>query len=147
MFLNFLFGLTLTIIGDSQGGIMVPYLRKDYNVIDEHKDGARVSGTCLKNLILKDEVVIIFLGSNHYDDNGVPNVNCVLKMIKNSKKCIWVGPPSIRGKKWNYENDFKNQIVNNCLYVSSQDIIDLPDGIHFGKSGIVQILNRIKSKL
>jgi hypothetical protein len=147
MFLEFLLGMTLTVIGDSQGGIVTPYLRKDYIVIDEHKDGARVSGTCSKNLNLNGEIAIIFLGSNHYDDNRVPDVSCVLKMVDNTKKCIWVGPPQIRGHKWAHENELKNQVQNTCVYISTQDITDLPDGIHFGKSGIINIVTRIKSLL
>jgi hypothetical protein len=147
MFLEFLLGMTLTVIGDSQGGIAVPYLRKDSIVIDEHKDGSRVSGVCSKNLNLNGEVVIIFLGSNHYDDIRAPDVSCVLKMVENTRKCIWIGPPQIRGYKWSHENELKNQVQNTCSYISAQDIKDLPDGIHFGKSGIISIVTKIKSLL
>jgi hypothetical protein len=144
MFLEFLLGLTLTVIGDSQGGVAVPYLRKDYIVHDYHQDGARVSGTCLKNLDLNNEIVIVFLGSNHYDDIRAPNVDCVLKMVENSKKCVWVGPPQIRGKKWEHDNALKNKVKDSCDYISTQDIKDLPDSIHFGKDGIITIIGRIK---
>lgn len=144
MFLKFLLGMSLIVIGDSQGGIATPYLRKDYIVVDEHKDGARVSGVCSKNFNLKDEIVIIFLGSNHYDDIRAPNVDCVLKMVENTKKCIWVGPPQIRGHKWQHENELKNKIKNTCNYISTQNMVDLPDNIHFGKSGIIDVIGKIK---
>lgn len=147
MFLEFLLGMTLTIIGDSQGGVAVPYLRQDNIVIDYHQDGARVSGTCSKNLNLTNDIVIVFLGSNHYDDIMSPNVNCVLKMVETSRKCIWIGPPQIRGKKWKHDNSLKLKVKNYCEYISTQDITDLPDGIHFGKNGINIVIGRIKGLL
>ena len=131
--LNFIFAMLITVIGDSQGGIAVPILRSQgHRVVDLHKDGIRVEATCRTQVarIGTPEVVIVFLGSNHYDDSHAPNVSCVLHNLPVDSKCIWVGPPYIRDLKYKGEDELRKQVEGRCIYVSEQEIRDLPDKIH-----------------
>lgn len=148
MFYPLALSIYVTIIGDSQGGIATPFLRSEgYYVNDYHKDGARIEQTCSKNINLDSQNVIVFLGSNHYGDVSPPNPSCILNMVKNSKQCIWIGPPKIRNQKWKFDNYLKEKVENYCHYISNQEITDLFDGIHTNTAGTRKIIIKIKQKI
>ena len=148
MFFPLAISTYITIVGDSQGGIAAPFLRSEgYYVKDYHKDGARIEQTCLKNLNLDNQNVIVFLGSNHYDDMSEPNPKCILDIVKNAKQCIWIGPPKIRNQKWKFDKSLKEKVDGYCHYISNQEIIDLFDGIHTNSIGTRKIVFKIKQKI
>lgn len=135
----------MTVIGDSQGGIAVPILRsRGYDVVDLHRDGARVEGTCRSQVgrIGRSDLVVVFLGSNHYDDGRSPNVRCVLDAIPEGSRCIWVGPPFIRDGRYRFEDELRESVASRCTYVSLQDIRNMPDRIHpRGRSATLMVDN------
>ncbi len=79
------------------------------------------------------DAIIVYLGSN---DWGHPDPNPILKKIALSKaKCIWVGPPLIRGKDNGVAEHLKRVIEadKTCIFLDSRTLhLRLEDGVHPG---------------
>lgn len=131
---------TLQLIGDSQctGASMV------VTHVVESKQWSNVKSNCkistqtsywmnrVNNFhFAKDDVVVIYLGSN---DTGKPNPKPILTKIAQAKaKCIWVGPPLIRGKDNGVANHLKKIIEDDgtCKFLDSRTInLRQVDGVH-----------------
>lgn len=80
----------------------------------------------------KTDVVIVFLGTNHYLQDRLPDMRRLLNEIKdNSKHCVWVGNFAVQGKKWPINNMLKNTTSHVCDYYDAERApIKLWDGIH-----------------
>ena len=78
------------------------------------------------------DTVVIFLGTNNIGRKTELDVSAILGKIK-GKKCIWVGPPAVRGKKWLFNKLLRDNVlkVSKCFYLNSEEIkLTLPDEWH-----------------
>lgn len=131
---------TLYLIGDSQcaGASMIA------TRVAETKQWTKIKSTCKVSTqtsywmsrasdfrFTKDDVVVVYLGSN---DSGKPNPAPILaKIAQANAKCVWVGPPLIRGKDNGVANHLKKTIGDDatCEYLDSRAInLQLVDGVH-----------------
>jgi hypothetical protein len=129
--------LTLWIIGDSQSGAIYHQFKQHYQHTKNYSIvSSRIEQWDKKYIFQipfeENDIVFIFLGSNHYDDKFIPTMNNIKKIIsKKHLKCYFIGPPVIRNKRWNKEQFLKERIEGVCDYISSQDImITSKDKIH-----------------
>ncbi len=131
---------TLHIVGDSQacGAGLVA------GKVAELKAWPRVKVTCrggtpvrywsehIDDAGLKPgDSVLIYLGSN--DWGGSPDASVVLAKVKASgAKCVWVGPPLIRGKDGAAPRLMeKVRSDKTCAYLDSRELhLQQPDGVH-----------------
>lgn len=131
---------TLHIVGDSQACAVGAVVDR----VDDTKSWSRVKTTCkvgtpvrywaerIDDVDLKpNDSILIFLGSN--DWGGSPDVKPLLEKVKISgAKCVWVGPPLIRGKDGAAPR-LKEKITldKTCVYLDSRELhLQQPDGVH-----------------
>lgn len=147
----------LQLIGDSQcvGSSVVA------SRVVETKRWATVKATCkggtrtpywnerVKELNLSDnDAVVIYLGSN---DWGQPDPKPILAKIAASKaKCVWIGPPLIRGNDNGVANHLMKTIKadGTCKFLDSRTLnLRLEDGVHPGSQEHMRWLKTALSNL
>lgn len=147
------FSQKILIAGDSEACAMKFGAIKSVQDSSEKIDvdctvGSRVGqwdGGRIRRALSRDQYdyVIVFLGANDYGSK--PNPSGIVKSITDSgAKCIWVGPPLIRGQKSVTNDHLKKSVSPNCTYVDTQALsIPLVDGIHPTTSGALKWLKKI----
>lgn len=148
---------TLQLIGDSQcaGSSMiasrVPETKRWATVKATCKGGTRTPywGDRAKELnFSQDDAVVIYLGSN---DWGKPDPKPILTKIAASKaKCVWVGPPLIRGNDNGVASHLKRIVEadGTCKFLDSRTLnLRLDDGVHPGTREHARWLSAALSKL
>ena len=91
----------------------------------------------------KTDSVIIFLGTNNYTNVKLPDVEPLLKEVRDRNlRCTWVGPTAVRGKKTALNPLLKAAVEKTCKYVDAEDI-PLGDGIHPTMDGWLTLLTKI----
>jgi len=80
----------------------------------------------------KPDVVLIFLGTNHYWQEKVPAVDPVLNIIKDRGfQCVWVGNTAVHGKSWEINGLIRAAVSPTCDYFDTEAAnIPLYDGVH-----------------
>lgn len=125
----------LHVIGDSQAcgvGLVAP---KD--AVITCKGGTRTPYwvTHVEDAKVKPgDEVIVFLGSN---DWGEVDARPILKALKGTR-CVWVGPPLIRGKDNGVADRLKRQVEEDgtCRFLDSRPLkLAQPDGVHTSEPG------------
>ena len=136
---------TLHIVGDSQACGAGMAAAK----VEETKAWARVKTTCKGGTPVRywnghiadvglrpGDSVLVYLGSN--DWGAVSDPTEVLAKIKASgAKCVWVGPPQIRGKDGAAPR-LKEKVTadGTCAYLDSRELrLQQPDGVHTSEPG------------
>lgn len=147
------------IIGDSEAGRCFPRVDLVKNQLESVVVDFKVSTTIQywsdkrfeKSLNkFNPDRVVIFLGTNNYTDNKLPNVKPILDVIQNkSLECIWVGPVAARGNKnIPINNLLRDAVQPTCVYFDSIAAeIPLEDGIHPGKKGVDKWMTMIWKSL
>jgi hypothetical protein len=92
--------------------------------------------------------VVIFLGANNCDDKIVgASVNTLLTQL-NAERCVWVGPPVIRGKACGVSPLLGEALEGRCTFVDSSDLpIELRDGVHPTANGAKLWWNEVTNVL
>lgn len=94
------------------------------------------------------DAVVIYLGSN---DWAKPDPTPILKKVAAAKaKCVWVGPPIIRGKDNGVADHLKSAVEadGTCKFLDSRKLnLRQEDGVHPGPSEHVRWLTAALSKL
>lgn len=144
----------ILIVGDSQACAMkwgaAKFVRRPTEKVDIFcKGGTRTSyweGAHMKEALAGDryDEVIVFLGSNDYGNR--PDPTKVVARIKEAgvKKCVWTGPPLIRGQR-SVTNDHLKRTVAPCAYLDAQEIgvpLDPNDKVHPTPTGAVLWLSK-----
>ncbi len=145
------------IIGDSEAGRCFPRInliasQREQFVLD-YKTSSTIQHWANKKFESSINThnpnrVIVFLGTNNYAENKLPDIKQILNVIsKNSIECVWVGPVAVRGNKKIIINDLLRDAVQpTCKYFDTINAdIPLEDGIHPGKIGIDKWLTLIWS--
>jgi hypothetical protein len=133
---------TLHLIGDSQcAGASSIVKKMDVarswkNIVSTCKGGTRIPywNTHIEDVVMNHgDTVVIYLGSN---DWGKPDPSIILsKIARANAKCVWVGPPLIRGKDNGIASHLKRVIETDgtCSFLDSRDLkLKLGDGVHPG---------------
>ncbi len=99
----------------------------------------------------KTDMVLVFLGTNHYWQKSVPSPKNILDQIENrGHMCIWVGNVAVKGKKWPINAMLKEAATkdNVCSYFDSEsfDMI-LWDGYHPDKTNAKKWLKAVWSMI
>jgi hypothetical protein len=118
---------------ECKGGTVVPYWGSQGNLkkaLDKRQ---------------KFDIVIIFLGTNHYGQVVTPKVEPILDIVKErGLRCVWVGNTSVNGKKWKINHLIRDAVTPTCQYFDTEQAsIPLPDGVHPDGSGAIKWLNLI----
>lgn len=89
--------------------------------------------------------VIIFLGTNNYYQPKPPDVEPLLKEVRDRHlRCVWVGPTAVYGKKWPINPLLKTAVEKDCVYVDAEASgIDLPDRVHPSWESWIRLLKMI----
>lgn len=117
----------LRIVGDSQAcgvGLVAP---KDAHV--QCKVGSRTSHWSERVLAQPGDAVLVFLGSN---DSLPVDVRPLLARLKGTR-CVWVGPPLIRGRDSGVADSIRRQVQadGTCRFLDSRPLrLAQPDGVH-----------------
>ena len=91
------------------------------------------------------DTVFVFLGTNDFYKQAAPDVEPLLKEIRDRNiKCVWAGNTSVHNKKWAINKKLKEAVEADCSYVDSESI-QLGDGVHPTFQGVVQWLKLIWS--
>ena len=93
------------------------------------------------------DTIVIFLGTNNIGRKTELDVAPLLDKIK-GKKCIWVGPPAVQGKKWLFNKLLRDSVIksSNCKYLNSEDLkLHLPDEWHPAPESSILWLNEVWS--
>lgn len=141
----------ILIIGDSQACVMkfgaIAAVKQANETVDVVcKVSTRTAyweGSRMKDALSakRYDVTIIFLGSNDYGSKPDPT-KIVQQVLASGAKCIWVGPPLIRGQK-TATNSHLAATVPPCSYLDSQALgVPLADGIHPTGAGAILWLNK-----
>lgn len=146
----------ILIVGDSEAcavGVVAKSVAKEYGLSDkvnvECKTGTTINYWTNGNFdralakYPNTEIVLVFLGTNHYSSIVPPKTSNLLTNVKNRNlQCIWVGPVAVKGQVWPI-NDFLSQSVSEtCTYFDSSDI-ELRDGVHPTTDSAKKWLNQI----
>lgn len=147
----------ILVLGDSEAGAVSPSLK---NVLLpgettelEYKSGSSIEywargkfHEALGHHFVPD-VIIVFLGTNNYGYQTLPDVTPILdEIVQTHAKCIWVGPTSVNGQKWKIDKLLKKAVSGQCSYVDTEELdIELADGIHPTQVGVTKWLNEIWS--
>lgn len=93
----------------------------------------------------RPDVVLVFLGTNHYDEVGEQPVKPILDYIElTGADCVWVGNTSVRGKRWKVNEVIKASVESRCKYFDTEAAnIPLVDGIHPTSAGVVKWIEEI----
>lgn len=134
---------TILIIGDSEACAVAPEVKKAKLPTDtvyvDCKGGTVVqywgSGGNFKAALSrhpKPDVVLVFLGTNHYWQKTTPPVETVLKTIRERGfKCVWVGPTAVHNQHWPMNDLIRDAVQPTCDYFDTETAsIKLHDGVH-----------------
>jgi len=90
-------------------------------------------------------VVVVFLGTNHYSQNKSPDVSVVLDGIENSgAQCVWVGNTAVNGKRWQINNLIRDAVSERCKYFDTEAAnIPLADNAHPTVPGAIKWLRLV----
>jgi len=76
------------------------------------------------------EVVVVFLGTNHYGALRAPPVDDLLLQL-GDRPCTWVGNVAVHGRAWPINAMLRRAVGDRCTYVDSEALaLRLPDGVH-----------------
>lgn len=157
--------MRILLIGDSEAGAVAPYLssvqRPDDVVHTVYLVGSRIeawSSGAQKPVLLQalasyaPDVVIVFLGTNHYSDSVAPPVASLLSVLQAAApnaSVLWVGPTSVQGKTWPVDTWLAQETAAAGVpYVDVEALgIPLRDGIHPTADGAKQLLQAIWARL
>lgn len=91
------------------------------------------------------DVVVIFLGTNHYGQTVTPPVAPILSLVKErGLKCVWVGNTAVNGKKWKINDLLRMAVTPTCSYFDTEAAgIPLPDGVHPDGTGALKWLRLV----
>lgn len=133
----------ILIIGDSEACAVAPQVKKaklPTDTVDVECKGGTVvqywgaQGHFKAALAKhpKPDVVVIFLGTNHYWQKETPPVAPVLDLVReNGLKCVWVGNTAVKGKKWAINGLIREAVTPTCDYFDTEEAdIPLWDGVH-----------------
>jgi lysophospholipase L1-like esterase len=89
------------------------------------------------------DVIIIFLGTNHYNSSTVPPVGSLLTQL-GSVPCVWVGNTQVHGRDWPINDVIRRAAVPRCTYFDTQAAkIPLVDGVHPTRAGAERWIREI----
>lgn len=128
---------TDTVDVECKGGTTVPYWGSQGHLkmaLDKH---------------LKPDVLLVFLGTNHYGQVVTPDVKPILDIIKDRElTCMWIGNTAVKGKKWKINKLIRDAVTPTCSYFDTEEAnIPLPDGVHPDGIGAVKWLKLIWATL
>lgn len=91
------------------------------------------------------DVVVIFLGTNHYGQTVTPPVAPILDLVKSrGLKCVWVGNTAVNGRKWKINDLLRSAVTPTCSYFDTEAAaIPLPDGVHPDGTGALKWLRLV----
>jgi len=76
------------------------------------------------------DVVLVFLGTNHYTSRSAPDVKPLLSELAARRlPCVWVGNVAVHGKSWPINALLKAAVSPPCSYFDSERV-KLQDGVH-----------------
>lgn len=76
------------------------------------------------------DVVIVFLGTNHYSQRTLPPVSSVLDEL-GPAQCVWVGNTAVHGRNWPINSLLRQAVQPRCTYFDTEAAqIELADGVH-----------------
>ncbi len=139
---------TLHIVGDSQACSVKPHAPKD--AVVTCKVGSRTAEWVQRidtAGIKPGDDVLVFLGSN--DWGGHPDAKPLLAKLRGTR-CVFVGPPLIRGKA-GAADVLKAQVEadGTCAYLDSRELhLQQPDGVHTSeparwlRAGVARLTHR-----
>lgn len=154
----------ILIVGDSEACAVKPLAQK---VFDEQDKSVgiptdRVSVECkggttvaywgaqghLKEALAKhpnQDVVVVFLGTNHYGQSKTPDVSIVLDGIENSgAQCVWVGNTAVDGRRWKINKLIHDAVTPRCRYFDTEAAnIPLADNAHPTSAGAIKWLRLV----
>jgi hypothetical protein len=93
----------------------------------------------------KPDVVVVFLGTNHYYERVAPVVAPILDQIEQQgSSCVWVGNVPVRGHRWPINGLLRAAVTPRCTYFDTEAAqIPLADGIHPTVVGAQEWLRKI----
>lgn len=153
------------IVGDSEACAVGSYAKqvaKEYGISDAVAIECKTSSTIgywsngnFERVLArhpKTEVVLVFLGTNHYSSIVPPRTQKLLSIInEKSLQCVWVGPVAVHGKSWPINEFLKQSVADTCSYFDTENAnIELRDGVHptqeSAKKWLEQVWNVIPHK-
>lgn len=80
----------------------------------------------------KPDVVLVFLGTNHYWQKKTPPVESILSIIRDRGfQCVWVGPTAVHNKTWEMNGLIRDAVTPTCDFFDTEAAhIPLYDGVH-----------------
>lgn len=133
----------ILIIGDSEACAVAPVVKKaklPTDTVDVDCKGGTVvqywglGGNFRAALSRhpRPDVVLVFLGTNHYWQAKTPPVKPVLDLIRDrGLQCVWVGNTAVHGKQWQINGLIRNAVSPPCDYFDTEAAgIPLYDGVH-----------------
>lgn len=157
-------GRHVLIVGDSEACAVRPLAQRIFNEEAQKKlvptDSVSVEckgGTTvqywgvqghLKEALQKHpnpDVVIVFLGTNHYGQNKAPDPTIVLDGIENSgAQCVWVGNTAVDGRRWRINSLIRDAVTPRCTYFDTEAAgIPLADNAHPTPQGAIKWLRLV----
>lgn len=142
--INILYPRNVLIIGDSEAcavGTSAKNVASEFGIQDAVAVECKIGSTIqyweknFKRVLAKHpktDVVVVFLGTNHYSSIVPPQTSNLLSQIKeSSSECLWVGPVAVHGKNWPINEFLKQSVSDNCSYFDTENFgLELVDGIH-----------------
>lgn len=154
----------ILIVGDSEACAVRPLAQKVFDEQDKSVGipADKVSVECkggttvpywgaqghLKEALVKHpnpDVVVVFLGTNHYGQDKAPDVSVVLDGIENSgAQCVWVGNTAVDGRHWKINKLIRDAVTPRCRYFDTEAAnIPLADNAHPTGPGAVKWLRLV----
>ena len=141
----------ILIIGDSEAcaiNMLASHVKDAHDVVDVDCKvsttvqywGAQGNFRAALSRHPQPNVVIIFLGTNHYwEPHPTPDVTPILDVINElGLGCVWVGNVAVRGKQWPINSYLRNVVQPTCKYFDSENVnIQLSDGVHPTRTGAI----------
>ncbi len=93
----------------------------------------------------KPDVVLVFLGTNHYWQKETPPVEPILKIIRDRGfQCVWVGPTAVHKKNWLMNGLIRDAVTPTCDFFDTEAAnIPLWDGVHPDEKGALVWLQKV----
>lgn len=96
----------------------------------------------------KPDVVVVFLGTNHYWQTTTPPVNMIIDQLEPRTECLWVGNTAVKGRKWKINRLLKDAVTPRCQYFDTEAAdIHLPDGVHPSGAAAIKWIKMIWSMI
>lgn len=145
--------MKVLLVGDSEAGAVQPYLSAvlgpgetaNVNSVVGSRISAWSSGQLASAIAATNpDVVVVFLGTNDYYDNALPNLTPVFSQLPTGRT-VWVGPTSVQNKSWPVDNLLKNAMqAQGIPFIDTESLgISLRDGIHPDAAGAKKWLQAI----